>query len=238
MMNKFFGIVFIFLMLLATSCSDVRRNPGRVYMPDMAYSRAVETYAQRDSTKFTTDPSEIGEGKIYYTANPVAGTMARGDEMPFPYAMDKLGDTTNYVASKQYQNQMPDLTGPEMKEAERLYLVNCGICHGMKLDGNGPLYNNGQGPFPSAPKNLVADPIVSKMPDGQMFYSITYGKNAMGSYASQISSKQRWMIIDYIKAQRGNKEGNAKPTTSIDSASGTKVVNKDSTATNKLKTTK
>jgi hypothetical protein len=84
----------------------------------------------------------------------------------------------------------------------------------------------------------VADPIVSKMPDGQMFYSITYGKNAMGSYASQISSKQRWMIIDYIKAQRGNKAGNTKPTTSIDSASGTKVVNKDSTATNKLKTKK
>jgi mono/diheme cytochrome c family protein len=108
----------------------------------------------------------------------------------------------------------------------------------MKLDGNGPLYNDGKGPFPSAPKNLVADPIVSKMPDGQMFYSITYGKNAMGSYASQISSKQRWMIIDYIKAQRGNKAANTKPTTAIDTASGTKVVNKDSTSANKMKTKK
>src|ERR1700739_3298389 len=98
-MKKFFGIAFIFLIVFITSCSDVRRNPGRVYMPDMAYSRALETYARPDSTKFTTDSSDLGEGKIYYTAMPVTGTMARGDEMPFPYAMDKVGDTTNYIAS-------------------------------------------------------------------------------------------------------------------------------------------
>jgi hypothetical protein len=49
----------------------------------------------------------------------------------------------------------------------------------------------------------MADPVVSKMPDGQMFYSVTYGKNAMGSYASQLSTKQRWMIIHYIKEKQG-----------------------------------
>ena len=227
-MKKIFGIAFVFVTTLISSCSDVRRNPGRVYMPDMAYSRALETYAKPDSTRFTNDLSQLGEGKIFYNALPVAGTMARGDELPFPYALDKQGDTTNYVGSKQFQNPLPPLTDVEMKEAERLYLVNCAICHGMKLDGNGPLYNDGKGPFPSAPKNLVADAIVSKMPDGQMFYSVTYGKNAMGSYASQISSKQRWMIIHYIKAQQAAKKSNAQPTTSVDS-SGAKVVNKDTT---------
>ena len=45
-----------------------------------------------------------------------------------------------------------------MKEAERLYLINCGICHGQKLDGEGPLYNGGNGPFASAPANFVGDP--------------------------------------------------------------------------------
>jgi len=40
------------------------------------------------------------------------------------------------------------------------------------------------------------------MPDGQMFYSVTYGKNAMGSYASQLSTKQRWMVIHYIKGMQ------------------------------------
>lgn len=58
------------------------------------------------------------------------------------------------------------------------------------------------GPYPAAPKNLIADPIVSVMPEGQMFYSVTYGKNLMGSYASQLSRKQRWMVIRYIKTKQ------------------------------------
>src|SRR5215470_16254189 len=135
MTKKFISIAFVFLTaLIIVSCSDVRRNPGRVYMPDMSYSRALETYAKLDSLKFTNNLADLGEGKIYYTANPVAGTMARGDELPFPYAMDKIGDTTNYVASKQVQNPLPALDAGQAKEAERLYLVNCGICHGAKLD--------------------------------------------------------------------------------------------------------
>ncbi len=212
MTKKFISITLILLAaLIVISCNDVRRNTGRVYMPDMGYSRALETYAKLDSSKFTNNPSEIGEGKIYYTAYPVAGTMARGDELPFAYAMDKPGDTTNYIASKAAQNPLPALDAGQMKEAERLYLVNCGVCHGSKLDGNGPLYKDGNGPFPSKPATLVGDAKYDAMPDGQMFFSITYGKNAMGSYASQITDKQRWMIIHYIKARQMAKSASAKP---------------------------
>ena len=211
MTKKFISVAFIFsTALIIASCSDVRRNPGRVYMPDMSYSRALETYAKLDSSKFTNNPAEIGEGKIYYTSYPVAGAMARGDELPFAYALDKPGDTTNYVASRQAQNPLPALDAGQMKEAERLYLVNCGVCHGSKLDGNGPLWKDGSGPFTSAPKNLMT----LDMPEGQMFYSITYGKNMMGSYASQITDKQRWMVIHYIKAQQTAKSASAKPAAS------------------------
>jgi mono/diheme cytochrome c family protein len=224
MTKKFISIAFIFLtVLIIISCSDVRRNTGRVYMPDMAYSRALETYAKLDSSKFTNNPAETGEGKIYYTSYPVAGTMARGDELPFAYALDKPGDSTNYVASKQAQNPLPALDDGQMKEAERLYLVNCAICHGSKLDGNGPLWKDGSGPFTSAPKNLMT----LDMPDGQMFYSITYGKNMMGSYASQITDKQRWMVIHYIKAQQAAKSASAKPAASDSTGAKTKT---DSTA--------
>ena len=87
-------------------------------------------------------------------------------------------------------------------EAERLYLVNCGICHGPKLDGNGPLYKGGDGPFPSKPADLAGGAQYLAMPEGQMFYSVTYGKNKMGSYASQLSTKQRWMVIAYIKSKQ------------------------------------
>ena len=215
MTKKFIGITFIFLAaLIVVSCSDVRRDSGRVYMPDMSYSRALETYAKLDSSKFTNNPADLGEGKIYYTSFPVAGTMARGDELPFAYTMDKPGDTTNYIASKQAQNPLPLLDPGQMKEAERLYLVNCGVCHGSKLDGNGPLYKDGNGPFPSKPATLVGDAKYNAMPEGQMFYSVTFGKNAMGSYASQITDKQRWMIIHYIKAQQAAKSASAKPAAS------------------------
>jgi mono/diheme cytochrome c family protein len=130
---------------------------------------------------------------------PVLGTMPRGAEMPFHIEQDAPGDTTNYYASRAVKNPIDSMSKTDNDEAERLYLINCGICHGKNLDGNGPLWKNGDGPYPSAPKNLVADPIVSVMPEGQMFYSVTYGKNLMGAYASQLNRKQRWMVMKYVK---------------------------------------
>lgn len=208
-MKKFFWIVNVLLLgLLISACNDVRRSPGRAYMPDMSYSVAVETYSQLDTAKFTQDSLAKGNGKIYYTFMPVPGTMAREDiSQQFPYALDKPGDSTNYVASKSFPNPLPALTPVQMKEAERLYLVNCGICHGEKLDGKGVLWKEGDGAYTAAPKNLIADPIVSNMPDGQMFYSITYGKNMMGPYGSQVTSQQRWAIVHYIKSKISASKG-------------------------------
>jgi len=96
-------------------------------------------------------------------------------------------------------NPIDSMTAKETAEAERLYLINCGICHGTKLDGNGPLYKDGNGPYPAKPATLVGDIKYESMPAGQMFYSVQYGKNLMGSYASQLSRHQRWMVIKYIK---------------------------------------
>jgi mono/diheme cytochrome c family protein len=192
-------------ILVIISCSDIKRKPGRVYMPDMAYSRAFETYSVTEEEK-----AELEKKGIHFSNTPVPGTIKRGELFPFVLAKDKDGDTTNYVASRQITNPVAALDSLQSIEAERLYLVNCGICHGQKLDGNGPLYKGGEGPFPAAPKNLVGDAAVLKMPDGQMFYSITYGKNKMGSYASQLNSKQRWMVIHYIKfKQAAGKGGSA-----------------------------
>lgn len=187
--------------LIIAGCSDVRRDPGRVYMPDMGPSRAYETYDALDSDKFTQNVNELGR-KIFYNHMPVAGTIAKGEDLPFPLAKDAQGDTTNYVASKQILSPISKLDSVQMKEAERLYLINCGICHGMKLDGNGPLYKDGNGPFAAKPATLVGDAKYEVMPEGQMFYSVTYGKNLMGSYASQLTRVQRWEIIAYIKSKQ------------------------------------
>ncbi|MBS1664212.1 MAG: cytochrome c [Bacteroidetes bacterium] len=203
-MKKLFILSSIVVVVtLVLSCSDVRRNPGRTYMPDMAYSRAVETYSVTEEQK-----AEWLKKGIHFSNTPVPGTIKRGELFPFLIAKDNAGDTANYVASRQVKNP---LTSMDTVEAERLYLVNCGICHGSKLDGNGPLYKGGDGPFSAKPATLVGDAKYEAMPEGQMFYSVTYGKNKMGSYASQINTKQRWMVIAYIKSKQSAGKSSSAP---------------------------
>jgi mono/diheme cytochrome c family protein len=211
-MKKISIIAVLAIVAGAIGCSDVKREPGANYVPDMWGSRAYETYAS------TANLDSFG---INYTKLPVPGTIKRGETLPFPLKQDIAGDSTNYNASKQVPNPLPPLNAVQMKEAERLYLVNCGICHGGNLDGNGPLYNGGNGPYAAAPRNLVSDPVVTGMPDGQMFYSITYGKGQMGPYGPQLSTQQRWMIVHYIRSkQTGGKSGGAS-TADTTTATGT-----------------
>ena len=191
--------------VMLVSCSKVRRNTGRAYMPDMAYSRAVETYASTEA---------LQKKGVHYNAMPVEGTIARGDTLTvYPYK----NDTAGYAASKNFTNPLPALNAIQFKEATRLYLIYCGICHGEKLDGNGPLYKNGDGPFTAKPATLVGDPKYTAMAEGTMFHSVTYGKNMMGSYASQLSTEQRWMVIHYIREKQAA-SASATPAPAKDSA--------------------
>jgi mono/diheme cytochrome c family protein len=210
----FFGLAA--MVIAVAGCSDVKRTPGTVYMPDMANSRAYETYS--------TNPV-FADGRT--SQGPVAGTMKRGDDYPVHIEMDKVGDTANYFASRSLQNPIASLTAEQMKETERIYLINCGICHGAKLDGNGPLWKDGDGPYPSKPATLVGDAKYEAMPEGQMFYSLTYGKNLMGSYASQLTAKQRWEVITYIKIKQGKiKQADAPAPASKDSTAAVVVASK------------
>lgn len=188
--------VFAILAVAVISCDKPRRNTGSAYMPDMYYSRAIETYSALDTAKFTSNREEAG-GKIFYNRLPVGGAVARGDMAAYPLKNDSAG----YAASATIKNPL-DSASIDMKEAERLYLVNCGICHGPKLDGNGPLYNGGNGPYAAAPAMLVGNAKYETMAEGTMFHSVTYGIRSMGSYASQLSTKQRWMVIAYVKAKQ------------------------------------
>jgi mono/diheme cytochrome c family protein len=197
----------LLLLIVAVSCNNVKRTRGYTYMPDMADSRAYETYSVNPvfADGQTNRPS-------------VAGTVKRGEVLPFHIPVDEVGDTTNYFASRAVKNPLPALNEVDLKEAERLYLINCAICHGTKLDGNGPLYKGGDGPYPAKPATLVGDAKYESMPEGQMYYSLTYGKNLMGSYASQLQSKQRWMVIAYVKS----KQNPVQTTTAADTAAITK----------------
>jgi mono/diheme cytochrome c family protein len=87
------------------------------------------------------------------------------------------------------------ITKAQMAEAGRLFNINCAICHGAGGVANGPIASGG---YVGGVANLTADAYV-KMADGTMFHSINYGKGLMGSYASQVTRAQRWMIIKYIR---------------------------------------
>ena len=93
------------------------------------------------------------------------------------------------------QNPVQSMTEGEMAEAQRLFNINCAICHGDKGAGNGPIATSGK---IGGIANLTLDMYVT-MADGTMFHSITYGRNLMGSYASQLDRKQRWMLVKYIR---------------------------------------
>ncbi|MFT3902860.1 MAG: cytochrome c [Niabella sp.] len=203
-MKKYLLIGSVIVSGLLAGCG-ADKNPGYAYMPDMYYSVAYETYAPTD---------RLDKDSAHYTRLPVPGTVARGQDYAFTLKHDSLG----YALSAQLKNPL-DTAGADYdaKEAERLYLVNCAICHGDKLDGNGPLFNNGEGPYSAAPKNFMADDMKA-MAAGTMFYSVTYGIRAMGSYASQLTPHQRWAVVKYIKGKQGGAAAAAPATATADSA--------------------
>ena len=178
-------------------CGAHGDDPGQSYMPDMYYSRAYEAYGynnvggERDSLK---------RRGITYNALPVAGTIARGEMMSYHLTNDSAGLTAANALRSPLDTVA--VSPASLKEAERLYLINCGICHGTGLDGNGPLFNGGNGPYPAAPKNLMAADSKA-FTDGHYYHVITFGKGQMGSYASQLSPDQRWWVIKYIRSKQG-----------------------------------
>lgn len=215
----------IVLVIMATtafiSCRD-KREPGRVYMPDMAYSRAYEAYAENN----------LKQEGINYINYPVDGTVRRGDL--FAYTLPN--DSNGFKMAAAVKDPLPKLDTFQMMEAQRLFNVNCAICHGPNMDAQGPLATSGK---VGGIANLKLAQYVNE-PVGQMFHVVTYGKNNMGSYASQLDKRQRWMVIQYVKSvQLASGAGNSTPPvagsggTPATGGSSTAAAGKDSTAANK-----
>jgi len=202
-MKKFLaasGLISLGLGLF--SCTAHGDNPGHAYMPDMYYSRAYETYGYND---VGGELDTLKRRGIFYNAMPVPGTVARGEMMSYHLTDDSIG----LKAAELLRNPLDSMaaTGAPMKEAERLYLVNCGICHGPALNGQGPIVSGvGKGGYTGVPADLTG-PNIKSLSDGHYFYVVTYGIRTMGSYASQLTPQQRWWVIKYIRSKQGGAGG-------------------------------
>ena len=191
-----FILIFVVGALVVTSCGeDYNRNPGKIYAPDMTYSRAYDYYNGTDSVL------NIGleNGTVRFNKMPVKNTIAREQGLPTHISE---ADTN---AAKAMQNPY-SLNGKDLAQGKRLYLIHCGICHGEKLDGQGPLYTSEK--YIAAPANLIGGKYLNYSA-GKIYHAIVYGKNMMGSYASQLDPRQRWQVIAYIKSIQAGKGGEA-----------------------------
>ncbi len=169
---------------MAMSCKkDYSRKPGRIYAPDMTYSRAYETYSENPNFADETT-----------NRRPVNGAVPRG-ELTAP-VFEESDSLRIYALGNPLE-----ITAHDLEEGERYFNIYCGPCHGVEMDGNGPLYASGK--YPLAPANLKSGP-KAEYSSGRYYYTILFGKNMMGSYASQLTEKQRWQVIAHIKNKNGS----------------------------------
>jgi mono/diheme cytochrome c family protein len=163
------------IAIFATSCQNTKK-PNYQYMPNMYEPVSYETYAESNAFK------NGKEGQL-----PVAGTINRGFEV-----YDYPNTTAGYEAAKaNLKSPLAPLSEADMEKAKGLFEIYCAICHGTAGDGKGKLVK--QEKFLGVPS--YKDRVIT---EGSVFHVETYGLNAMGSHANQLSAKERWMVAAYV----------------------------------------
>lgn len=208
--------------LLAAACTSDPDSPGLEYMPDMYRSPAIEPYVDYAEVKgrINEDQKLIRSALVppKYTI-PYWGTDSETVKIMLPYwrkpaidankthglyGWDLSGNADplseyNAAAADMNPLKLKDAKTAEMifAEGKSLYTINCKHCHGEKGDGNGPMVQSGA-------YSGAADLTALAIAEGQMFYSIYYGKNMMGAHNSLLNKKEIWTLVHYVR-QFGDK---------------------------------
>jgi mono/diheme cytochrome c family protein len=146
---------------------------------------------------------------------PVTGTVPIGYEMPKSASNAATSNTVaatdaysriSFSAGTDYANtgKMGDHWGtgiplqvtPELMERGRQrFNITCAMCHGATAAGNGITKQYGL-----ATVVTLQDDRIRKMADGEVFNTITNGKNTMMAYGPTLMVADRWAIIAYLRA--------------------------------------
>jgi mono/diheme cytochrome c family protein len=82
-----------------------------------------------------------------------------------------------------------------MRHGRDRFNITCAMCHGATAAGNGIAKQHGL-----ATVVTLQDDRIRGMADGEIFNTITNGKNTMMAYGSIITVADRWAIIAYLRA--------------------------------------
>jgi hypothetical protein len=161
--------------VLVSSCHD-KSKPNYQYMPNMYEPVGYETYGESQAFK------NGKEGQL-----PVDGSIKRGQDV-----YDYPNTTAGYDLAKANLKSPLDSAAVDLDKAKELYDIYCAICHGTAGDGKGKLVT--QGKYLGVPSYKDRPTITA----GSIFHVQTYGLNAMGSYANQLSAHERWILAEYV----------------------------------------
>jgi mono/diheme cytochrome c family protein len=100
------------------------------------------------------------------------------------------------------------VNGQLMARGQERYTIYCSPCHGAVGDGNGITKQYGMGATPT-----YHDPRLRDMAEGEIFNTITNGKNTMQSYADKLVPEDRWAVILYVRALQRAQTGRASDVT-------------------------
>ncbi|HEX7408938.1 MAG TPA: quinol:electron acceptor oxidoreductase subunit ActD [Candidatus Binatia bacterium] len=115
---------------------------------------------------------------------PVEGTVARGH---LPYIIETQEQAAALI------NPLPR-TPKVLQQGRKAWNEHCTVCHGAL--GNGvPTLTSAYG---AKPANLQAQTF-RDYPDGKIYHVIMVGKNAMPSYAADLTEDERWAVVHYVR---------------------------------------
>ena len=209
--------------IIITSCSDKKRKPSIVYMPDMYYATAYDPY-QKATFGYPHD-EENSEVPVFSknhnmsALESVEGAVSRtdGDILPWPFKNNNAGYAEAKKVTSAPLNAANKVT--DLERGKLLFHQNCAVCHGDAGDGQGSIVKSKA--FSGVPNYSERDLTV-----GSVYHVIMYGKNAMGSYASQMTPADRWRVAEYVMSLKG---GESKEAASAASAEPAKEASEEAT---------
>jgi mono/diheme cytochrome c family protein len=129
---------------------------------------------------------------------PVEGTVARG----------QLHDDAYFYTGKINNNPgdvMPfQVTKEVLERGRERYNIFCAPCHSRTGDGNGFIPSRG---FARKPPSFHTERL-QKSPVGYFYDVMTEGFGIMPDYASQITPRDRWDIVAYVRALQLSQNAN------------------------------